>query len=168
MTFSEFHTIDYILLGALLLLFLVQMYFYIRYMAAPSRKLRRDSKSPLTNHKSEIINQKSEITEGVSVLLSAHNESYNLSQYLQALLSQDYPTFEVIVIDDRGVFRHQSIRVKEIRAIAVNVAYKDVASIFAYFLLHPVTHPPRCAIGEGKAQHILEIYALLFGTNDAL
>ena len=100
MDFSSLHIVDYILLGSLLLLFVLQMYFYIRYMAAPSRKLRRDSKLPLTNHKSEIINQKSEITEGVSVLLSAHNESYNLSQYLQALLSQDYPVFEVIVIDD--------------------------------------------------------------------
>lgn len=34
------------------------------------------------------------------MIISAHNESYNLSQYLQALLTQDYPTFEVIVVDD--------------------------------------------------------------------
>ena len=37
---------------------------------------------------------------GVSVLLCAHNEGYNLSQYLPALLSQNYPTYEVIVVDD--------------------------------------------------------------------
>ena len=37
---------------------------------------------------------------GVSVIISAHNESDNLSQYLQALLTQDYPTYEVIVVDD--------------------------------------------------------------------
>ncbi len=36
----------------------------------------------------------------VSVILCAHNESYNLSQYLQALLTQDYPEYEVIVVDD--------------------------------------------------------------------
>ena len=37
---------------------------------------------------------------GVSVILAAHNEGYNLSNYLPALLSQDYPKYEVIVVDD--------------------------------------------------------------------
>lgn len=90
MDFSSLHIVDYILLGSLLLLFVLQMYFYIRYLAAPARKMRRDKKA-----NDQMVN-----APGVSVLLSAHNESYNLSQYLQALLSQDYSTFEVIVIDD--------------------------------------------------------------------
>ena len=34
------------------------------------------------------------------MILCAHNESENLSHYLQALLTQDYPTYEVIVVDD--------------------------------------------------------------------
>ena len=34
------------------------------------------------------------------MVLAAHNESYNLSQYLQALLTQDWPEYEVIVVDD--------------------------------------------------------------------
>lgn len=89
----ELHTIDYILLGALAFLFLVQIYFYARYIAAPARKLRKDKKSPSTNNQSPIA-------EGVSVILCAHNEQYNLSQYLQALLTQDYPEYEVIVVDD--------------------------------------------------------------------
>ena len=74
-------------------LFFAQVYFYARYMAAPARKLRRDKKSPITNDQSPIV-------EGVSVILCAHNESYNLSQYLQFLLTQDYPEYEVIVVDD--------------------------------------------------------------------
>jgi cellulose synthase/poly-beta-1,6-N-acetylglucosamine synthase-like glycosyltransferase len=37
---------------------------------------------------------------GVSVILCAHNERENLSNYLQALLTQNYPTYEVIVVDD--------------------------------------------------------------------
>ena len=93
MDFSSLHIVDYILLGSLLLLFVLQMYFYIRYLAAPARKMRRDKNS-------QISNVKSQISEGVSVILAAHNESYNLSQYLQALLSQDYPLYEVIVVDD--------------------------------------------------------------------
>ena len=53
---------------------------------------------------------------GVSVILCAHNESDNLSHYLQALLTQDYPTYEVIVVDDgsedstREVVERYSVR----------------------------------------------------------
>ncbi len=104
MDFSSLHIVDYILLGSLLLLFVLQMYFYIRYLAAPARKMRRDKKSQISNVKNEVNRalaaEKSQISEGVSVILAAHNESYNLSQYLQALLSQDYPLYEVIVVDD--------------------------------------------------------------------
>ena len=62
-------------------------------MAAPARRIRKDRKAPITNDQSPI-------TEGVSVILCAQNESENLSHYLQALLTQDYPTYEVIVVDD--------------------------------------------------------------------
>ena len=104
MDFSSLHIVDYILLGSLLLLFVLQMYFYIRYLAAPARKMRRDKKSEISNLKNGVNRalaaEKSQISEGVTVILAAHNESYNLSQYLQALLSQDYPLYEVIVVDD--------------------------------------------------------------------
>ena len=36
----------------------------------------------------------------MSVVLCAQNERENLSNYLRALLSQDYPEYEVIVVDD--------------------------------------------------------------------
>ena len=98
----ELNTIDWVLLGALGILFLAQLYWYSRYLAAPARRIRKDRKSPITNHQSPITNHQSPMDEvpGVSVILSAHNEAFNLSQYLQALLAQDYPTYEVIVVDD--------------------------------------------------------------------
>ena len=89
----DFNTIDYVLLGTLGLLFLVQLYFYARYMAAPARKLRKQA--PSLNERGE-----ERFLPPVSVILCAHNESYNLSQYLQALLTQDWPEYEVIVVDD--------------------------------------------------------------------
>jgi len=92
-TFPPLDIQDYIFLGALGVLLLAQLYWYSRYMAAPARKMRRDKKS-------SIINQQSSISEPVSIVLCAHNEAYNLSQYLQALLTQDYPEYEVIVVDD--------------------------------------------------------------------
>lgn len=91
----DLNTTDYVLLGALGLLFLAQLYFYARYMAAPARLIRRDKKA----NSQQTANSSAE-TPGVSVIIAAHNERYNLSQYLQALLSQDWPTYEVIVVDD--------------------------------------------------------------------
>ena len=98
---NEFiHSIDGVLAGILLLLFLVQAWFYFRYLCAPARKLRRDKKSQITTALPIDRNLQSQIAEGVSVILCAHNESENLSRYLQALLTQDYPEYEVIVVDD--------------------------------------------------------------------
>lgn len=82
--------LDWVFLGTLCLLFLLQFYFYVRYMAAPARRMRK---------KSGVSDQDSE-QPGVSVIVCAHNESENLSNYLQALLTQDYPKYEVIVVDD--------------------------------------------------------------------
>ena len=82
--------IDWVLTGATGLLFLLQFYWYCRYEAAPARKMRKDKKKDQTVMESP----------PVSVVLCAHNESDNLSHYLQALLTQDYPVYEVIVVDD--------------------------------------------------------------------
>lgn len=90
----NFHILDWILIGATGALFLAQFYWYCRYMAAPARALRRRKKADSQNPESE------NPQPGVSVILCAHNESDNLSHYLQALLTQDYPTYEVIVVDD--------------------------------------------------------------------
>ena len=39
--FAEISLLEEVLLGSLGVLFIAQMYFYIRYMAAPMRKLQR-------------------------------------------------------------------------------------------------------------------------------
>lgn len=36
----------------------------------------------------------------ISVVISARNEEYNLKANLESILSQDYPNFEVVVVDD--------------------------------------------------------------------
>ncbi len=94
MRIEDLHTIDWVLLGVLLLLFVAQVYWYARYMAAVARRIRRDRKKASSKQP-----EPSDLP-GVSVVLCAHNESENLSQYLQALLTQDYPLYEVIVVDD--------------------------------------------------------------------
>lgn len=83
-------------MGALLLLFFAQVYWYVRYLCAPARKMRRDKKCHITNDQCQITND----APGVSVIIAAHNEGFNLSHYLPVLLTQDYPTYEVIIVDD--------------------------------------------------------------------
>lgn len=83
-------------MGALLLLFFAQVYWYARYLCAPARKMRRDRKCQMSNVKSQISND----TPGVSVIIAAHNEGFNLSHYLPVLLTQDYPNYEIIIVDD--------------------------------------------------------------------
>jgi glycosyltransferase involved in cell wall biosynthesis len=39
---------------------------------------------------------------GVTIVVCAHNEEENIGDYLHALLEQDYPAFEVIVVDDES------------------------------------------------------------------
>ena len=88
-----FHITDWILLGSLLAVFIAQVYWYSRYLAAPARRFRKGQQTQASP-------QPTANSEGVSVLLCAHNEHYNLENYLQALLTQDYPLYEVIVVDD--------------------------------------------------------------------
>lgn len=77
------------LIGVLLLAIIHQLYFYLRYI----------SKGAKTTTPKKQANKPSTLP-GVSVIVCAHNEETNLQDYLHTLLNQDYPTFEVIVVDD--------------------------------------------------------------------
>lgn len=96
MSFENLDILDWTLIGLLALFFIAQVYWYSRYLAAPARRMRRDRKK----RQGDNVPTTKEGLPPVSVIICAHNESYNLSQYLQALLTQDYPEYEVIVVDD--------------------------------------------------------------------
>lgn len=93
MILEELNKVDIVLLSALAAMFVAQVYWYSRYLAAPARKLRKGTKD-------KVQSTKEDECPGVTVVLCAHNERENLSNYLQALLTQDYPAYEVIVVDD--------------------------------------------------------------------
>lgn len=80
--------------GGLLLVFLFQVYYYMRYLASVARMVKKSNKSQV-----KALDQEAALP-GVSVILSARNEGANLRPYLQAILEQDYPDFEVIVVND--------------------------------------------------------------------
>ncbi|MBV5343576.1 glycosyltransferase, partial [bacterium] len=79
------------LLGLFLLAFSYQLYFYLRYIngvLSYKRKLK----------KSNTILQSSQ--PGVSVVICARDEADNLRKFLPYFLDQDYPEFEIIVVND--------------------------------------------------------------------
>ncbi len=45
---------------------------------------------------------KADFDQAVSVIIAAHNEAENLKKFLPKVLEQEYPKFEVIVINDRS------------------------------------------------------------------
>lgn len=85
----DFSYIELILAGALLLFFIIQLFFYLALYKKPySYELKRDK------NESEI-----ESYPSVSVIIASKNESEDLSKNLPYVLNQDYPNFEVIVVN---------------------------------------------------------------------
>ncbi len=83
----------YLLAGAAAVM-LYQMWFWLRYMLVRRKSLLvlpPDTKKEEDNPQKET---------GVSVIVAARNEENNLRNYLHQLLEQDYPEFEVIVVND--------------------------------------------------------------------
>ena len=89
--FQQLHPLFFVLLGLLLLFVMVQMYYYVRYFAAPIRNANRDEKGQLDHIGTR---------PPVSVIISSQNEAEHLQQFLPAILSQNYPKYEVIVVND--------------------------------------------------------------------
>ena len=76
-----------ILLYAFFICWIIQMFYYLFVY---SRFLRYKNKNENTT----------ESLPPVSVVICAKNEAENLKKYLPLILEQDYPDFEVIVVDD--------------------------------------------------------------------
>ncbi|MCD4834268.1 MAG: glycosyltransferase [Bacteroidales bacterium] len=76
----------YIILIAFGLSLLIQLYFYLFYYS----RVLFYRKKQTGNHEKE----------AVSVIICARNEEKNLEKYLPSILTQDYPNYEVIVVND--------------------------------------------------------------------
>ncbi|MFH1160676.1 MAG: glycosyltransferase [bacterium] len=69
--------------------FLVQMGFYWGIFS------RLGTKAPVTSHQSPVTSH----PPGVSVVICAHNEQHHLQKVLPQILEQDYPEYEVVVVN---------------------------------------------------------------------
>ena len=94
------NSLEIILLSLFSLVWLYQLYFWLRYMLAVwlyDKKVKKGKVVRSTNR------------PPVTVVVCARNEAYNLDAYLQALLSQDYPEYEVIIVNDESEDDTESI-----------------------------------------------------------
>jgi len=91
-SFFRFDTIEIVATVSLFVLLLIQIFFYLRYYNKPlsfqNKRIKEGSHPPLKSRPS------------VSVIITAKDESSNLEQTLPAILSQDYPDYEVIVVNN--------------------------------------------------------------------
>lgn len=78
-----------------------QLYFYLRYML--TAVMRTKSRDARPDQQGTVPDTPAPDAPGVTVIVCAKNEEANLRDYLQALLTQDYPTYEVIVVNDGSV-----------------------------------------------------------------
>ena len=87
----SFSLVELIVFGVLLLAFIYQLYFYFRYLNGVLRL-----RSKIKNQKVTFIDEQ----PPVSVIICAKDEAENLRKFLPFVLQQEYPVFEVIVIND--------------------------------------------------------------------
>lgn len=87
-TIVEFNTLEIFLLAALAIYFLIHLYFVL----GVHLKLAKCHVAELPNSGSQPI----------SVIICARNERENLEKYLPSIFEQEYPNFEVVVVNDRS------------------------------------------------------------------
>ena len=80
----------YLLLGFSFLMFCIQLYYYIFYYFEVAKK----------NHKKDNQHNNNVSLPPVSVIICAKNEAENIKKFLPSILEQDYPDFEVIIVND--------------------------------------------------------------------
>lgn len=88
-----FDTVELTITIILFIILLYQMFIYIRYYGKPVSWVKKRSKGeapkPINSNQPK-----------VSVVIEAENEAEYLSELLPQILSQDYPDFEVIVVNN--------------------------------------------------------------------
>lgn len=89
-SFYTFDTGEIIALSVFFLFFVVQIFFYLAYYRRPLKESKRlKSDGFLGSYQPK-----------VSVVIESENEFANLSEMLPLILEQDYPDFEVIVVNN--------------------------------------------------------------------
>lgn len=87
----SFSLLELIVFGILFLAFIYQLYFYFRYLNGVLHLRKKIKKGKVS-----FIDEQ----PPVSVIICSKDEAENLRKFLPFVLQQDYPVFEVVVIND--------------------------------------------------------------------
>jgi cellulose synthase/poly-beta-1,6-N-acetylglucosamine synthase-like glycosyltransferase len=107
----SFSLFELVLMALLTIAFIHQLYFYFRYINVVLRLNKKEQKGKRVFATAQ---------PPVSVIICAKDEADNLRNFLPAILNQDYPDFEVIVIND-GSTDETTDLLKEFREIYPNL-----------------------------------------------
>ena len=83
---------EWIIIGLYLTFFIVQLIYYLYLFRKPYQHLANIDKTD------EDMDETNSI--GISVIITAKNEAKNLKKNLTFILNQDYPNFQVVVVDN--------------------------------------------------------------------
>src|SRR5574344_1818921 len=76
------------------------IFSYVLMMISSGRRIFKGANSPVVEgYERELINQ-SPYTIGVSIVAPAYNEEKTIVHNIKSLLEQDYPLFEVVIVND--------------------------------------------------------------------
>ena len=87
----EITPLQWSLLGALLFVFFIQFFYYLRFYNAVLHLKKQTDKDAVSFERKYLP---------VSVIICTKNDSENLAEFLPSVLEQIYPYFEVIVVND--------------------------------------------------------------------
>lgn len=119
----EFSSLELGFLAMFLVAFAIQLYYYLRYFRGIIRKKGRIKKGKVSFETAQ---------PPVSVVICARDEEDNLRQYLPLILAQDYPDYEVIVVDDGSYDNTEdylSLMVKEHSHLKTSFVPKDAKNL---------------------------------------
>jgi glycosyltransferase involved in cell wall biosynthesis len=90
----------WILIGIFCLSFFIQLIYYFYFYISVLVLARKTKKGKISFSRKQ---------PGISVIICAKNESSNLSEFLPFILNQQYPDFEVIVVNDGSTDESEEI-----------------------------------------------------------
>lgn len=98
----SFTTYEWVLVGFYLLFFTVQLVYYLYLYRKPYRYLSK-------NKNDEPTQMNKNQHPGVSIIITAKNEAQNLQKNLPLILEQDYPNFQVIVVNSGSTDNSENV-----------------------------------------------------------
>lgn len=112
LSYFTFDTFGIVGLSTLLLLFLIQLFFYVLYYRKPAVEQKKRSESNTGSISSQL--------PSVSVIIVAKEESDALAKNLPIILNQDYPDYEVVVVND-GFTNESDILLEQLKREYTNL-----------------------------------------------